>query len=388
MDFNYFHIPTRIVQGYESFTNLNELSELSKKRVVMVTDSHLINVGATQNLRRFIENIAYGLIFYEVPSHLGAGLTDEGVGLLQDSRAQTVIGFGNTHTLSVARGMVQTVTGTTENKISYIEIPTLPCICPGLITTYYVSNQLSPLKKPHQDFNSRADWLFLDSSYTEFYKVSDLLEHAVQSLAYALDALFSRNVSLLSESYALKAIELIVTAGFRLPHEPANLKLKTELMLGSLLASFAIQSSNLGIIAGLSMALENSFITSERHAAGAVLISALEYSLVSNLDKFQKIYRVLGLGKDSSSLEAGVKVLELFKDLLIQMEIHSLSTYKAHPKTLENVARQASRYNFMMELSRPTGCYELLEILNTGLNNGFELSHNLAKNVTEPVALY
>ncbi|MGL4389058.1 MAG: iron-containing alcohol dehydrogenase [Brevinema sp.] len=387
MDFNYFHIPTRIIQGYESFTNLNDLPELSKKRVVMVTDSNLINMGATQNIRRFIENTAYGLIFYEVPYHLGAGLTDEGIQILLDSRAQTVIGFGNTHTLSIARGMVQEASGQSGNKISYIEIPSVPTICTGLINTYYVSNELSPLKKPYQDLNSRADWLFLDSSHTEFYRVSDILEQAVYSLSYAIDALFARNLSLLSESYALKAIELIAHAGYRLPIEPTNLKLKTELMLGSLLASFAVQGSHLGITAGLSMGLENSFIIPEHQAAGTVLMASLEYSLVSNLDKFQKIYRVLGFGKESSSLEDGVKVLEYFKDLLNQMEIHPLSFYNVLPRSLENVARQASRYKFMMDLSRPAGYYELQEILTASLNNGFELSSSMATHESEPVAL-
>lgn len=387
MDFNYFHIPTRIIQGYESFANLNELPELSKKRVVMVTETHLINTGAIQNLRRFIENTAYGLIFYEVPDHLGSGVTQDAVDLLQNSRAQTVIGFGNMHTLSIARGMVQTVTGNTGQKISYIEIPSLPSIATGLLNTYYVSYDQEYIKKPHKDLESRADWLFIDSSYTEFHKISDILENAAQSLAYALDALFSRNVSMLSESYALKAIELIVSAGYRLPHEPTNVKLKNELMLGALLSSFAIQSSDLGISAGLAMGLENSFICSEAQGAGAILINSLEYALVSNLDKFQKIYRVLGIGDDSGSLEAGMKVLEIFRDLMYQMEISPLSNYHTTVKALEYVAKQASRYNFMLELSRPAGYYELLEIAKSSLQNGFDISHSFVKSNKEEVAL-
>lgn len=386
MDFNYFHIPTRIIQGYESFTSLNELSELSKKRVILVTDNDLINMGATQNLRRFIENIAYGLIFYEAPIHLGAGITPEAIALVRESRAQTIIGFGSTQVLTIARGMAQlgSIEGT-HSDISYIEIPSMPCIYSGLLETYYLADDLETLKKPFTDSKSRAEWLLLDSSYSEFIRIKDILESAAQSLSYAIDALFSRNMNMLGESYALKAIELIFSAGNRLPNEPTNIKLKNELMLGSLLASFAIQSSSLGINAGLAMAIENSFLCTEMQAAGAVLMSSLEYSMVSNLDKFQKIFRILSLGEEKDPLENGLQVLEAFKHLLIQMEISPLSIYNYTNNTLEIIAKQASRYEFMLDLSRPAGYYELTEIINKAAAEDFRSKKIDTHTLKEPI---
>jgi len=388
LDFNYFHIPTRIIQGYESFTCLNKLSELSKKRVIMVTDSNLISLGATQNLRRFIDNIAYGLIFYEAPTYLGSGITSEAIDLVRESRAQTIIGFGNTQVLSIARGMAQL--GFIDRgypNISYIEIPSLPCIYPGLLETYYLADELETLKKPFKDTHSRAEWLLLDSSYTEFSKIKELLEASVQSLSYAVDALFSRNVNMLGESYALKAIELFFTAGNRLPNEPTNIKLKNELMLGSLLTSFAVQSSNLGINAGLAMAIENSFVCTETQGAGAVLMSSLEYSMVSNLDKFQKIFRILGLGEEKDPLENGLRVLEAFKHLLIQMEVSPLSIYNYTNNTLEIIAKQASRYEFMLDLSRPAGYYELTEIIKKAASLGFNMEHSVKEENPQEAVL-
>ena len=375
LDFNYFHIPTRIIQGYESYTNLSELPELLKKRVIMVTDKNLINLGATQNLRRFIENVSYGLIFHEISSDPHNGIQDESIVLAQESFAQTIIGFGDTHVLTVARAMVQ-FASTEANPISYIEIPSIPCFYTGLLETYYIASNHETLKKPYKDLNSRADWLVLDASYTEFSRVDTILESSVQSLAYAIDALFSRNISMLSESYALKAIELIMSAGNRLPNEPTNVKIKNELMMGSLLASFAVQSSNLGICAGLAMSLSNSLVCTEREGAGATLMSSLEYSLVSNLDKFQKIARVLEI-EERDPLESSIQVLNTIHNLLEQMEIKPLKAYTFTPNILEIVAKQASRYQFMLDLSRPAGYYELTDILKNAVTNGIDVSADL-----------
>ncbi|MGL4367044.1 MAG: iron-containing alcohol dehydrogenase [Brevinemataceae bacterium] len=389
MNFNYFHIPTKIIQGYESFSNLAEIPELSKKRVVMVTSEALMSMGATQNLRRFIENISYGLIFYEAPSYMGGGLTSEAERLVYDSRAQTIIGFGNTQILSIARAMAQSASlNDSDKKVSYIEIPSIPCIYSGLSETYYVADEFDSLKKPYSSSASRAEWLLLDSSFLEYNKVQDILESSIYSLGLALDALFSRNMSMLGESYALKAIELIVSAGNRLPNEPANIKLKNELMLGSLLASFAVQSSDLGITAGLAMACESASVCSEPEAAAAVMLKSLEYSLVSNLDKFQRIFRILSLPDQKDPLNNAMKVLEIFQNLLKQMEIYPLSAFSYTENILDLIAKQASRYSFMINLSRPAGYYELAEIVKSAAREGINLSYDLNMSpVKDPVLI-
>lgn len=381
-DFNYFHIPTRIIQGYESYTKLSELEEIIKKRVVLVTNSNLMNMGATQQLRRFIENVAAGLIFYEVSD--GVGVQEDAYNLIRESKAQTIVGFGDTKVLSIARAMSQLGSSDTH-EVSYIEIPSLPCIYTGLLETYYVASNFETLKKPFRDLSSRAEWLVLDSSYTEYSRVDTILEASAQSLAYAWDALLSRDVTMLSESYALKAIELIVSAGNRLPNEPTNMKIKNELMLASLLASFAIQSSNLGISAGLAMALENSLICSEKQGAGAVLISSLEYSLVSNLDQFKKVARILGVD-DKDPLESCMRVLHIMSDLLHQMEIKSLDQFSYSSNILSLTAKQASRYSFMLSLARPAGYYELEEIIHNAATNGINIREELTmtNNILEP----
>ncbi len=366
---NYFHIPTRIVQGYESHTNLSDFTEIIKKRVILVTDSNMMNLGVTQNLRCFVENVAYGLIFYEVKDSLG--FQEDAISLVKEAKAQTIIGFGDTHVLSVARAMAQ-FSSTEKHKINYIEIPSLPCIYTGLLEKYYISHNFETLKKPYVDLPSRAEWLILDSSYTEYCRVDTILESSVQSLAYAFDTLFSRESTMLSESYALKAIELIVSSGNRLPNEPTNIKLKNELMLASLLVSFAIQSSSLGICAGIAMSLENSLICSEVQGAGAVLLSALEYSLPSNLDKFQKVARVLNI-EEKDSLDSGAKVIETIQNLLVQMEIKPLGSYSSTPNLLELTARQSARYQFMTSLTRPAGYYEITEVIKKASTNGIKV---------------
>lgn len=384
LDFNYFHIPTRIIQGYESFGHLSEMADLSKKRVVLVTDEALIGLGITQTLRRFIENTAYGLIPYETSINPRTNYLYDGVNLVRDSRAQIVIGFGNPNVLAVARGMVQ-LAALPENKIPihYIEIPTMPGICPGIMDTYYIGDELDQLKHPYYDPESRADWLLLDSSYTEHIRVDIILSHAFQALAYTMDAYLSRSLSLLGESYALRAIEILVSAGNRLPNEPTNTRIKNELMLGGLLGSFAVQSSSLGISAALGMGLEASRICSETQGAGAVFLHALEYSLLPNIAKMQKIVKILDLPDKGDVLENGFLVMETLQELAIQMEIPPLSTFPTTPFLLEKAAKQAARYDFITDLSRPAGFYELTEILQKSEKEGFNLDSKEQANASQ-----
>ena len=375
MDFNYFQIPTRIIQGYDSHIHLREIPELSKKRVILISDYESINLGATQNLRRYIENYSFGLISYQIASEFGEGLSDDALALVRDSKAQTLVGFGNTHILSIARAMAQ-FGSTEQSPISYIEIPSLPCIYPGLFETYYVAASYDTFKNPYKDANSRADWLILDSSYSEYMRVDEILESSVFGLTCAFDALLARDADMLAESYALKAIELYFSAGMRLASEPTNIKLKSELMHATLLTSFAIQSSSMGIGVGLAMALENNVICSESRGAGAVLLSVLEYSLVTNIDKFQKLGRILDI-KENDPITTGMKFLEAVQSLLSHMEIRPLSYYSYTKTSLGLVAKQAARYRFMVNLSRPAGFYELSDILDNASKYGISISTDL-----------
>ncbi len=86
--FSYFHIPTKIIHGYESYTKLSELDDIIKKRIIMVTDNVLMQQGATQNLRRFIENVSAGLIFHAVDPD--SGIQEDAVNLARESKVPVI----------------------------------------------------------------------------------------------------------------------------------------------------------------------------------------------------------------------------------------------------------------------------------------------------------
>ncbi|MGL5721144.1 MAG: iron-containing alcohol dehydrogenase [Brevinema sp.] len=374
MDFQYFHIPTKIIQGYESFSGLSQLGEIARRRIILVTDNVFGYSGTAQNLRRYIENASYGLIPFEISTNPTSLELKEGALLVKESRAQTVVGFGNAEVLAIARAMAQQAA---DERISfhpdYIEIPTLPSLYPGLLSTYYITEDYDHIKRPYQDANSRASWLLLDGSYAEQMRVSDILTASFQSIAYTVEALLSRKFNFLGESYALRAIEILARAGMRLPNEPINTSLKVEMMVGALLASFAVESSSLGMTAALGMGLESSTICTEAEGAAATFIPALEYMLPQSTDKMQKLLSVLDIPKKEDVLENSFAVLEFFKTLYNQMELAPFSSFKATSFQLQNAARCAARYDFMSQTPRPAGYTELMTILN----NASELSNVL-----------
>lgn len=362
MNFNYFHVPTKIIQGYESSSQLNQMEEISRKRVILVTDTIFGNTGIAQNLRRSLENSSYGLIPFEINGKPSSDLLTEGGSLVKESRAQTVVGLGNPDILAFARGMVQ-VSSHREFKADYIEIPTISSIFPGVQSTYYIAENYDLIKRPYTDPLSRALWLILDSSYIDDARVSTILASAYQSLAYTIDALLSRKLNFLGESYALRAIELLVKAGGRLANEPTNTALKNELLTGSLLTSFALESSSLGLTAALSMGLEASSICNEAEASCAVFNDCLEYVLPQSGSQLEKLLPILGLENKKDIIENSFSVLEFMKALHLQMELKPLNSFVLKDFQLENAAKVASRYNFMSNIPRPAGYSELYTLL-------------------------
>lgn len=365
MDFQYFHIPTKIIQGYESFASLNQLGEISRRRIILVTDSEFGNTGIAQQLRRYIENASYGLIPFDVPSKPTSADLKEGSALVKESRAQTVIGFGNTDVLAFARGMVQ-LSRDEHFKADYIEIPTLPGIYPGLISTYFITEDYDLIKRPYTDEASRASWLLLDSSYIEHLPVSSILSHTFQGLAYSVEAYLSRKLNFLGESYALRAIETLAKAGSRLVNEPVNTSLKAELLVGGLLASFTLESSTPGISSALGMGLESAALCTEAEGAAAVFTQSLEYILPQSMDKVQKLLPILDIAPKADLLENGFAVLEFFQKLYTQMELRPLSLMDVSTFQMENAARCAARYDFLSHVSRPIGYTDLLQLLKAG----------------------
>ncbi len=105
-------------------------------------------------------------------------------------------------------------------------------------------------------------------------------------------------------------------------------------------------------------------------------MASLEYSLVSNIDKFQKAARVLGI-ESKDPLQSSMEVLDSMQKLLMQMEIKPLSRYTFTASLLELCAKQASRYDFMLSLSRPAGYFELTDIIKNAAASGISVSEEL-----------
>lgn len=372
-----FQIPTNIIYGNETISRLPELAASNGEKVVIVCEKSAVETGVATKIKRMVESYAYGVISYELESQANSKDLFEGVNIAKSARADVIIGVGGENTLSLAKAIAQFSTQelTDEKfhshrkfgvkKVRYIEVPTVQTVCWGLLPVTYIIDDSDNIKKPYIDASSRAEALILDPTLTEEVPLDDVVYASMEGIAYAFDSYISKKSSALSDAYSVKAIEFLSMNLRRLAMEPANLKIKANLSMGSLLATLGVFTSSLGSTSACAMGLDAAIGMDQPIGASLMLPHVMEFNLTAAANKFLQIAVALGEKvSDITVIEAAIKSIETIRRLMMDLKLpQRLSEYNLNLSNLELASKVAAQYDYLNYLPRPAGRNELREIV-------------------------
>ncbi|NPV01051.1 MAG: iron-containing alcohol dehydrogenase [Brevinematales bacterium] len=376
-----FQIPSSIIYGDDTIGRLPEIATPNGEKVVLVAEKKATEMGITNKVKRTIEGYAYGVIVYEVPTRANTKDLFEGVNIAKNSRADVIIGVGGENVLSVAKAIAQFSTQELVQeeykshkrfgvkKVRYIEVPYLQTVSWGIMPVTYIIDETDNIKKPYIDKDSRAQAVIIDPGLTEEVTTEDVIFSAMEGLSYAFDAYISKKASPLSDAFSLKAIEFLSINLKRLALEPANIKIKGNLSMGTLLASLSIYTSALGTTAACAMGLDAVCNFAQPLGSTLILPHVMEFNLTAAANKFIQIGLALGEKvADITVIEAAIKSIESIRRMMIDLKIPSrLSEHNINQGLLDQVSKVAAQYDFLTYLGRPAGRNELNEILEAAM---------------------
>ena len=117
----------------------------------------------------------------------------------------------------------------------------------------------------------------------------------IDALTHAIEAYVSTKATILSDLYALQAIEMITTNIIKAYEEPTNLETRGQMLLASYYAGVAFSNASTNLAHAMGRALGAQFNLSHGQSVALLHPFVVEYSYESCKERYDKIAKVIGL---------------------------------------------------------------------------------------------
>lgn len=130
----------------------------------------------------------------------------------------------------------------------------------------------------------------------------------IDALTHAIEAYVSTKATILSDFYALQAVEMITATIIKAYEEPTNLEARGQMLLASYYAGVAFSNSSTNLAHAMGRALGTKFNLSHGQSVALLHPFVVAYSYESCKERYDKIAKVIGL-------ENGAKLVDYLNQL-------------------------------------------------------------------------
>jgi len=379
-----FTVPSRVIFGEGTINRVGELVKGFGERVFLVSDAQAMHeAGYLAKVKKLLEDECYGVILYNrIYSHSrqdsNSDIVNRGANQAKQAQCNVVVGLGGKTTLNIAKAIAFLISngGKLEDyflgrsggkkKVKYIEIPAGYGFMPGLTNSFYVLDRIEPFKKGVEASNNYADLLLMDPKLTTTIPGKSSAHMGIELLALAIESLVYKKATAISESFAVRAIELLATNLTKSIQDPENIIFKTHVCMAGVLTSLAIGNSSPGVGYALSMGLKSAYGLYQGVSSSILLPHIMEFNLTSCANKYVQIAKAFGENVfDITIVEAAIKAIEEVRKIIVDLRVPTkLSEMNIEKDNLMQVAKSARNYEFMHYIPRPVSKEDLHNILN------------------------
>lgn len=348
--FNFF-TPIKIKFGSHSFDDL--LNDVVGKKVFIVIDQFLFNSSLKIDLDNMLKNCD---VQYFYNYHPNPDITDveDGLHLLRQFGATTVIGIGGGSSMDVAKFLAAVGNGnkgvreylesknlTGINKIKSICIPTTAGTGSEVTNVSVFTDNESNRKSPFVNDNVYADVAILDPCLTITLPASVTASSGIDSFCHAIEAYWNINSNPISDSLAKEAMKLVVENLKKAVENPNDLFAREHMLYASLIAGIAFAQTRTTILHAISFRLTTNYHIPHGEAC-AVTLPYFIKKVGDSSSKMKDLAVYLGM-KDVNELSDYIKKLMTQINLKTDLEscgvkhneIHEL----AEAAMKENIAK-------------------------------------------------
>jgi alcohol dehydrogenase len=330
-----FDLPTRIEFGKGKF------NELGKYAIQFGTHALLVSYK-DQSLHELVVKTAGMLtsmgilstLFEEVVTNPTDQIMDLGAQIFRENGCDFVIGLGGGSAIDVAKVIAvvaaenistwEIVEGKplTNSSIPVIAIPTTSGTGSEVTQYAVISNHALRRKEGigKKEFYPRVS--ILDPVLTFGMPPSITAATGLDALVHAIEGYTTRFATPLTDALAEKSIQLISSSLMTAYENGKDLKARSEMLLGSMLAGMVITHTDTSLAHVIGEAVGANFGIHHGLAVALTLPAVMEFNLETNIDKFATIAKLLGenaQGKSAADLASLAP--EAFRKIIRQLHV-------------------------------------------------------------------
>lgn len=324
-----FYFPTRVRFGAGVLAQLpDELRALGVGRVFLLTDAGLVKVGLVERIEGLIRGAGLAVQSYsDIETNPTAATVQRALEAARTFRPEAIVAVGGGSPIDVGKVVAFLLTNPgslAEYQWEGRRIALTPVPLIAVSTTSGTGSEVTRTAVILDRDTKKgivSDHLFprtalVDPELTKSMPPKLTAATGVDALSHALEAYVGKGIHPLTESWALRAVELIMAA-LPLAYADGNdLAARADMALGSSLAGVAMDQSGLGIIHSMASPLTALYNVHHGLANAVLLAAGMRFNFPAVPERHARLARALGvdiagLGPDEAG-EAMVKRLDTF----------------------------------------------------------------------------
>lgn len=334
VDFNYY-MPTKLLFGPGKVSGIGEITKQYGKRALIVTGrtstkkSGLLDRVVSYLKKEDIECF----IFDKVQSNPLTTTAEEGATFAKENGCDVVIALGGGSTIDAAKGiafMAVNDGGVNDYIFGKTQIGALPII--AVTTTAGTGSEgdcFAVLTNPENNDKKslKSQFIYPKVSIVDPELMTTLPKHiiaptGIDVMCHAMEAYVAKNSNPLSEVMALKAIELVSKNLPIVYKNPDNIEAWSNMAFANTLGGMVIDASGVALTHGLEHPVSGLLNVTHGEGLAALLVTWMDYTYESSLEKFANIAKALGEDVSGLSIEdSAKKSIEGIKKLLTELNL-------------------------------------------------------------------
>ena len=377
-----YYLPTEIITGSGSLSQLGRIAARYGQRVMVVTYAGFARFSdvlsrAMQVLRA--ENLQVTL-YDQVTGEAELRVVEAGIALARQEGCQAFIGIGGGSSIDTAKaiaGLVSLPGSVWEYHggralegpgLPFIAVPTTAGTGAEVTKNAVLIDPRTDVKKSIRDDAWFARVALVDPELTLSMPPQVTASTGADALCQGIESFTSIAATPLTDALAMQAIALTGRNLLRAYQAGDDLAAREAMSMGSLMAGMAMVNARLGGVHGMAHPLGSHFHIPHGVICGLLLPYTMEYNLPYTMAKYAQVARLLGEPVEGLAVEvAARKAVERVSELMAQLGIPAhLSQFGVTEGSFEQIAKE-SQSESLKHNPRPLGLEDVRQIMKAAL---------------------
>jgi alcohol dehydrogenase len=327
-----FKTAKKIIFGWGAVKSVGEeAKQLGIDRTAIITDKGVIKVGVIDKVKESLEKEGIEFKIWDgVESEPSLEIAEEAASFVRSEEFDGVIGVGGGSTLDTAKASALSINNLGKITEIFERQPAPFLLIPTTAGTGSEVSNVAIFSTPdvkHALYSSLMypDLAIVDPELTVTLPPFLTAQTGIDALCHAIEAYTSLKANIITDTLALKAIELIVDNIRSAYSNGTNVDARTGMSYTALIAGIAF--GNAGTVIGHACGYAYVYPATDIHLPHGLAIAitmpyVLRYNAIADLKKHVNISNLLGGSTRGLSLrDAATRCASDFKQLLIDLDV-------------------------------------------------------------------